>query len=253
MPAAAASARAEAREPTDAIWCEGVGRRFGRRWALAHVDLRVRTGETTVIVGANGSGKTTLLRILAALCHPSCGRIEVAGHHPVTQRTRVRRQVSLISHQSFLYGGLDAFETVALWTRLLEAQGEPPVGRQRIAELLDSVGLGHVAGVPVRDFSQGMRKRLSLLRAAIEPSRIVLLDEPFAALDPPGQQLISEWIGVFGRAGRTVVFASHALAAARQLATRAVVLQSGQVAWSGPAAAMPELGQLPALRAAEGR
>jgi ABC-type multidrug transport system ATPase subunit len=169
----------------------------------------------------------------------------VGGDEPSHALVAVRSRVTLVSHQSYLYDGLTAAETVLLWLRLVASSTGSPSSdtsnRGQAEKLLGSVQLLAAADQPVRGFSQGMRKRLTLLRAAIEPSQIVLLDEPFAALDPAGQALITNWIGEFQRAGRTVVFASHALGLARGLASRAMLLKAGQVAWTGPAESLPDL------------
>lgn len=230
-----------ASETSAVISCSGLGRRFAKRWALAHLELEIRAGETVLLAGANGSGKTTLLRIACGLCRPSRGQIRVCGFDPFEARREVRSRVTLISHQSYLYAGLTARETVTLWRELaarsLGALGE---AMHDVEALLESVQLFESADEPVSGFSQGMRKRLTLLRAAIEQPEVVLLDEPFAALDPAGQELVAKWIADFATQGRTVVFASHTLSAARRIAGRALLLHRGQLAWDGPAPALPE-------------
>ena len=92
----------------------------------------------------------------------------------------------------------------------------------------------------VQGFSAGMKKRLSLLRTLIEDPKVVLLDEPFAALDPAGQELVESWINEYRKRGLTVLMASHALNRAAKLSDRGVVLERGQVKWIGPAALAAE-------------
>jgi heme exporter protein A len=215
-----------------AIRARGLGRRFGRGWALAHCDLEVAAGSTLLVAGANGSGKTTLLRLLAGLLRPTAGEIAIFGLDPRARRLASRRRLSLVSHQSFLYERLTALESLRLWARI--------VGRARgdaaLLALLEEVGLGDRATSQVHTFSAGMRKRLTLARARLEAPDLLLLDEPFAALDVPGQRLVERWIRDSAARGAAVVLASHQLEQAALLCSRAVVLERGQIEWEGDAA-----------------
>jgi heme exporter protein A len=219
-----------------AVQARELGRRFGRHWALAHVDLDARTGEVLLLAGPNGSGKTTLLRILAGLSRPTVGELRVFGIDPAERRTDCRRAVSLITHQNYIYEALTALEMVRVWARLLGRS----LDEEALLEPLVEVGLAHRKNEVVATFSAGMRKRLTLVRARLEDPRLVLLDEPFAALDEPGQRLIERWIDDFRQRGVTVIMASHALARASRLSSRAVFLEQGQIRWQGPSAALLE-------------
>ncbi len=225
----------EANKSVSALRTEGLGRRFGRHWALAHLDLEVRAGEAVLLAGANGSGKTTLLRLLAGLQPPSSGSLEVFGHDPIKEQRAVRRQLTLVSHESYLYPRLTALETLAQWSRLLGRHDS----EQSLVSLLDEVGLADRHAARVGGFSAGMKKRLTLLRTRLEEPRLVLLDEPFAALDPAGQELIETWIEGFRARAMTVIIASHALERSRRHADRGLILERGQLVWSGPAAQLP--------------
>lgn len=235
MTALPSPARGEpaAARPVPAVSARGLGRRYGRLWALAHVDLVVQPGQGLLVAGANGSGKTTLLRLLAGLERPTRGELSLFGRRLAADRVAWRREVSLVSHQSFLYDRLSAAETVRLWSRLLGR----PASRPAVETVLARVGLADAADRPAGKLSAGMQKRLSLARVALEEPRLVLLDEPFAALDPAGQRWIERWIGELRDAGRTVVLASHALERAGAVCDRALVLRRGQVAWQGAAEA----------------
>ncbi len=217
-----------------AIRGRGLGRRFGRRWALAHVDLEVARGEAVLIAGSNGSGKSTLLQLVAGLYQPTHGSVEVLGRPSHEQRRTVRRSLSLLAHDSYLYASLNARETVKLWAGL--------VGRPRsdaeLAALLEEVDLADPSLGAVAGFSAGMRKRLSLLRVRLEEPQIVLLDEPFSALDSAGRLMVESWIRELRAAGRTLLIASHSIERSARLCDRGVVLDQGQIIWRGPASAL---------------
>lgn len=218
--------------PTPALAARDVGRRFGRHWALAHFDLTVAPGELLVLAGPNGSGKTTFLRLVAGLYRATRGSLSVFGHDVRDARQTSRRFLTLVSHDAYLYPRLSALETVRVWARLLGR----PARDADLMPLLEEVDLTTARDQAVGGFSAGMRKRLTLLRTRLEEPRLVLLDEPFAALDVPGQQLVERWIEGFRRDGVAVVLASHALEQAARLCDRAVVLHHGQTAWQGAAA-----------------
>jgi heme ABC exporter ATP-binding subunit CcmA len=213
------------------VHARGLGRRFGRLWALAHVDLDVRPGESLLLVGSNGSGKTTLLRVLAGLHKPSAGELEIFGHKLAKEPLSARRKLSLVSHHSFLYARLSALENLQVAARMLGR----PSSRTELLPLLAEVGLEDRADTQVGGFSAGMRKRMSLLRVRLEDPQMVMLDEPFAALDPPGRRMVERWVRTFHEEGRTILVASHVLDRAAGLCQRAIVLDRGQVRWRGPA------------------
>jgi len=212
----------------------GLGRRYGRHWALARVDLEVAAGEVVLLAGANGSGKTTLLRLVAGLIRPTKGSVSICGLDPQRQPLRCRRMLSMISHQAYLYPRLSALQTARIWSQLLGLQTTDAT----LIPLLEEVGLGGRQNEWVAGFSAGMKKRLAFVRTRLEKPRLVLLDEPFSALDAAGRKMVESWIDAFRQAGTSVLLASHTLARAARLADRGVLLEHGQVAWRGPAEAV---------------
>lgn len=216
-----------------AVNASGLGRRFGRAWALAHVDLEVPFGTSLWLRGSNGAGKTTLLRMLASLSTPSRGRLSVAGFDVYRQRDAIRRQVALVSHALYLYPGLTARETLMLWMRL----GSKGASNATADELLANVSLTEAADRRVGGFSAGMRKRLALARAQLEAPRILLLDEPFSSLDTAGCDLVEDWVRSFVADGGTVILASHDHDRSLPLCEKVVDLSAGQIVASSPGGA----------------
>lgn len=224
-----------AAEPTTpAVRTSGLGKRFGRQWALAHCDLRVEAGEVLLLAGANGSGKTTLLRLIAGLYKPTQGSMTIYGMDPSEEKLACRRTMSLVGHDNYLYSPLTALEMIQVWTRLRGTN----MGEAEAIELLREVDLHDRRDYAVGGFSAGMRKRLTLLRTRLEEPQLVLLDEPFSALDAAGQNLIEAWIEGYRSAGNTVILASHNLPRSSALCDRAVLLQEGQMLWQGSGEAL---------------
>ncbi len=191
--------------PPCALRVEGVGRRFGRVWAVRDADLTVEWGEVVGLLGPNGSGKTTLLRILAGVLAPTTGHAWVDGFDVARDREPVRERVGIVSGDAYLYGDLTAAENMDL---ALAMYGQ----RHReasIRNVLETVGLARAKDRRVRDFSTGMRKRLALARAiAVEP-RLLLLDEPYSGLDTAGVTFVHDVVEQWRRAGRAVLMATH--------------------------------------------
>ncbi len=211
--------------PTPVIETRDLCRRFGRRWALARLDLTVEEGERILLLGANGSGKSTLLTILATLMPATRGQLRMFGMDPAQNRADIRRRVGIVRHAHGLYEDLSARDNLAFRARIA---GD---GKAHVGELLARVGLDDRAE-PIRTYSAGMRKRLQLAALEVEAPDLVLLDEPYAALDPAGCADVSAFIR--SRTG-TVIIASHQVERAAAVCTRAVLLDQGLMRWSGPA------------------
>ena len=188
-----------------AIALAGLGRRYGERPALDDVSLELAAGRTLVVFGPNGAGKSTLLRILATLLRPSCGSASVLGHDVRRDGWAVRGRIGFLGHDALLHGDLTARENLGYHARL---HGLPAAAAQeRIAGLLDAVGLQARAGDRVHTYSRGMVQRLAVCRAVLHDPEVLLLDEPRANLDPAAADLVEPLIG--RASGRTRVVTSH--------------------------------------------
>ena len=203
---------------SDGIFIDDVSKRYGARWALARVTLQIARGECVMLAGHNGSGKTTLLRIIAGLLSPTHGKVSVLGS---MDKNATRERVALLSHQSGHYDDLSARENLELHAELL--------GKGDINAPLQRVGLTERADTPVRQFSAGMKKRLSLGRTMLKAPTVILLDEPFGELDPQGMDFVEQWIAQERKAGTTILLATHWLEQGARLSDRTVKLEGGRV------------------------
>jgi ABC-type multidrug transport system ATPase subunit len=172
-----------------------VEKRFGSRRVLRGVSFVLDRGETLVVTGANGSGKTTLLRLLVGLAAPSRGSLEVDAD---------RRAIGFLSHEPLVYRELTGLENLDLFGRLYRV----PERRERIGMLLERFGLWDARNERVDAYSQGMSQRLALCRAFLHEPELLVLDEPFAALDEAGSALLESELSTLVRR-RTVVVSTH--------------------------------------------
>jgi ABC-type multidrug transport system ATPase subunit len=216
--------------PGPAARGRGVGHRFGATTVLAGVDLELRHGEITALVGVNGSGKTTLLRILAGILEPTEGEVEVLGVRRPARSDRVtgralRRRTSYVSQDPALDPEMTGGETLALVAALygVGRRGR----RRRVAELAAGFGVDSHLSRRVSTWSGGLRRRLHLAAGMIHDPDLLLLDEPTAGLDPEGRRLL--WADLEARAkrGRSVAIVTHDLAAAERHAATVAILDRG--------------------------
>jgi heme exporter protein A len=198
-----------------------VARRYGRRWALSDVTLHVPPASAMMVLGRNGAGKSTLLRVLATAIRPDRGSVTIGGFDVVRDREDVRKLIALLAHQTYLYEALTARENLAVVADHLR------VSRDRIAPLLEQVGLSARGDDVVSTFSAGMRKRLSFARVLLQEPRVVLLDEPYGSLDPPGFDLVDSVIRGLKASGATIVMATHQAERASRLCELSLTLENG--------------------------
>ena len=209
-----------------AVVTTDLARLFAGSPALAGVSLQVTAGRTIALLGPNGAGKTTLMRILATAIRPSYGSAAVDGIDLGRDADRVRERVAYLSHATGLYDDLTARENLAFAATLLGT----PDRDARVERALADVGLLERSTDRVRDFSAGMRKRLALGRILLGGASLVLLDEPLAALDEDGMELIEALLGAWREVGVTVLIASHATERLDPFLDGRVVLERGLVA-----------------------
>lgn len=201
------------------VVAEGLTHRFGSELALDSIDLTLEAGEQIAVLGENGAGKTTLLRILATALRPTGGSLLIGGVDAFRERRRLRRYIGYVAHSLGLYPELSVRENLEFFCALHDLE------RSRVFEVMDTVGLQHMADRRASRLSRGMQQRLAIGRAIVHEPRLLVLDEPDASLGEDGGDLLS---GVMR--GRTVVFATHDKALANRLCSRTLVLKRGRSA-----------------------
>lgn len=202
-----------------AIELRGLVHGYGGPPVLAGIDLDVAAGRVVALHGPNGAGKTTLLRLLATRLRPVRGHARVQGYDVVRQAHEVRARVASVPVYGGAYGALSGRENLRLGVALRGGRDDP----EAIDRALGRVGLRAAADHLVRAYSSGMRKRLALARLTLADAPVWLLDEPYAALDEQGQDLVDTLIAAARDDGRTVLVASHDLP--RSLATADAVVE----------------------------
>jgi heme exporter protein A len=215
-----------------ALRLDGLTRNYGERAALSGVSLSLPAGATLVVFGPNGAGKTTLLRVLATLLRPHAGEVQVLGRALPADGWAVRGRIGLLGHEPLLYRELSARENLRFHARL------HGVGPERVRELLEAVGMAGRADEPLRELSRGMVQRVAVARAVLHDPELLLLDEPYANLDPAAREQVA---GLIGKGWdptrpRTRVICSHDPGGGLPEADVVLGLREGRTALLGNAA-----------------
>ncbi len=205
------------------IACRGIGKAYGHFQVFHEVNLTVAEGECFALFGPNGSGKTTLLKVLATLERPSMGHFDILGMHGLKDKEAIRANLMFLAHGTHLYDDLNARENLAF---ALALRGHHPTDRD-VKRALDRVAIGAFAGMKVRHYSAGMKKRLALAKTMLAKPSVLLLDEPFTALDTAGTEILREYVRERLSANGTVLLSTHDYDKTRPIASRAGILRHG--------------------------
>jgi sulfate transport system ATP-binding protein len=211
------------------VTVRGLQRRFGAAAALHDVNLTVEQGEFVALLGPSGSGKTTLLRILAGLDREDAGSVNIDGQDMTDVPARLRRIGFVFQHYA-LFRHMTIFDNVAFGLRMRRSSpSEPEIGR-RVNALLERVQIADLSRRRPDQISGGQRQRAALARAlAIEP-RLLLLDEPFGALDAEVRKGLRRWLrDLHKEMGLTSLFVTHDQAEAMELADRIAIMRAGRI------------------------
>ena len=199
--------------------------------AVDDVDFQIRSREIFGLLGPNGSGKSTIIKMILGLLHKTRGRLTVFGKPPTD--VSIKRRIGFLPEESYLYQYLNARETLDYYGRLFSLDHR--TRRRRIDELLDMVGLAHVAHRPLGEFSKGMTRRIGLAQALINDPDLLILDEPTSGLDPIGTHQVKNLIQELGKRGKTILLSSHLLADVEDVCDRMVILYAGKIRAEGTA------------------
>ncbi|MEO5897940.1 MAG: ABC transporter ATP-binding protein [Vicinamibacterales bacterium] len=204
--------------------------------ALDGLTLSIEPGEVFGFLGPNGAGKTTTLKLLMQLIYPTSGRAQILGR-PVGDLA-TRQRIGYLPENPSFYDYLTAEELLTYFAQLFGYSAADR--RQRVATLLDRVGIGRERRFQLRKFSKGMVQRVGIAQALLNDPEVIFLDEPMSGLDPLGRRDVRALILELRDQGRTVFFSSHILADAEALCSRVAVVASGQLAAQGRLADLTE-------------
>jgi ABC-2 type transport system ATP-binding protein len=205
-----------------------VVKRFGDFTAIDDLSFAVPEGGIFGFLGGNGAGKTTSLRMALDILRPTSGRIEVLGRTPGRENAA---QLGFLPEERGLYRRMSVLDTVVYFGRL-KAMSAAAARKSGLA-LIERFGLGEWARQSVDKLSKGMSQKVQLAAALVNSPRLLILDEPFAGLDPVNQEVLEELVLEMVRGGSTVVFSTHVMQHAERLSDRLLLLSRGRKVFEG--------------------
>ncbi|WP_329301153.1 ABC transporter ATP-binding protein [Streptomyces sp. NBC_00659] len=218
------------------IATRALSKRFrGGQLAVDGLDLTVPAGSVFGFLGPNGSGKTTTIRMLMGLIEPTSGTASVLGRPMPRSARAVLPHVGALIEGPALYGFLSGRDNLVRYDAA-DPTADPRTRRARVETALDRVGLTAAAGKKARAYSLGMKQRLGLAAALLQPRRLLVLDEPTNGLDPQGMREIRSLVRELASDGTTVFLSSHLLDEIEQVCTHAAVMAQGRLIVQGPVA-----------------
>jgi len=203
---------------------EDIFRDYGCLHALNGINLRVEEGEFIAIIGPNGAGKSSLLKIFASLLSPTKGTLQIFGTKG-NDREDVQDRIGMLSHDTLLYDNLTARENLLFFGKLYGM--EHAALAERCDYLIRKVGLWKRAEDPVKNFSRGMKQRLSFARAIIHDPSLLLLDEPYTGLDMNASSLMENLL--MENPAVTKIMVTHDLDKAFRLCSRLLIMEAGNI------------------------
>jgi heme ABC exporter ATP-binding subunit CcmA len=212
---------------TGTIDIEHLWKYHGDYPALRDCTLTIAEGSCCALLGRNGAGKTTLLRILAGLSPFQQGSVKLFGEKP--RSDKARRQVGFLGHGIGVYEDLSARENLEFFASIAGVAKCASVA----ASWLRRVGLERVAGMPVRQFSRGMRQRVALARTFLHAPKLLILDEPFTSLDDRAIAMLGDLLNESRQRGATIVLSTHQLREALAIASHVALVENGRLRYTG--------------------
>jgi len=222
-------------EDSTVIRARGLTKVFKDFWrrpkakAVNEIDFDVNRGEIIGLLGPNGSGKSTTIKMILGLLYPSSGSLSVLGRSPTSVKAKAR--IGYLPEESYLYKYLTAYETLDFFASLFNL--DKTSRDRRCRQLLEMVGLAHVRGRQVGEFSKGMARRIGLAQAMINDPDLLILDEPTSGLDPLGCKEVKDLIKFLRGRGKTILISSHLLGDVEDICDRVMILYGGRIRATG--------------------
>ena len=213
--------------PAPALVLRGLTKRFGAKVAVAGIDLDVPAGSFFGLLGPNGAGKTTSLSMAVGLLRPDAGAAYVLGRDVWADPLEAKRLLGVLPDGVRMFDRLSGRELLA-YTGLLRGM-DPAEVDARARDLLDVLGLVDAGQTLVVDYSAGMRKKIGLACALLHAPRVLVLDEPFEAVDPVSAALIREILQRYVHSGGSVIFSSHVMQVVERLCSHIAILAEGRI------------------------
>jgi len=210
-----------------AIQVQDLHKSFGDVYAVQGVSLHVQAGEIFSLLGPNGAGKSTTISMLSCLLEPTQGDALVMGHSISREPAAVKAAIGVVPQDIALYEDLSARENLSFWGKMYGLRGEAL--KQRVIEVLEVIGLTDRQKGRTAKFSGGMKRRLNIGIALLNPPEVIIMDEPTVGIDPQSRRNILDSVVELNRQGATVLYTTHYMEEAQELSDHIAIMDHGKV------------------------
>jgi ABC-2 type transport system ATP-binding protein len=226
-----------------AVELRGVTKRYNEIVAVNNLSLNIAKGEIFALLGPNGSGKSTTLKMLLGLVEPTAGELEVLGLDVQKKPVEVKRQVGYAPESPDIYEFLTGIEYLDFIGDIYGMQADEK--RQRITEYLKAMQLEGREGDMINSYSDGMKKKISLISTFLHKPKLLLLDEPLNALDPRSARIIKDYLHQLKTQGVTTILSTHVLGIAEAVCDRIGIMYQGSILALGNMEELRRMAKLP--------
>lgn len=213
------------------IKIENLKKSYGRVEAVKGVSLEIEKGELFVLLGPNGAGKTTTLKMITGLLNPTSGSVHINGIDRAARPMDAKKQLSFVPDIPYVYDKLSPLELLRFTGKLYEMNSKEIEGKSE--ELLSFFSLWDVRNVLIEEFSHGMKQKAVLASALLHGPKALILDEPMVGLDPVSIKSFKDFMKKKTKEGMTILFSTHTLSTAEELADRIAIMNQGRLAALG--------------------
>ncbi|MFZ2357913.1 MAG: ATP-binding cassette domain-containing protein [Anaerolineae bacterium] len=229
------------------LQAQNLVKKFNDFTAVDDVSFTIQEGEVFSLLGPNGAGKTTTISMLSCLLAPTEGDAIIAGHSVAKDPMAVKRVIGIVPQDIALYEDLNATENLLFWGRMYGMSGG--VLKQRVADVLEEVGLADKAKQRVKTYSGGMKRRINIAVGLLHKPRLLFMDEPTVGIDPQSRRNILDSVKALNQQGMTVLYTTHYMEEAQELSNRVGIIDHGKLIALGTQRELTQMvGQLDALR-----
>ncbi|MCL2475683.1 ABC transporter ATP-binding protein [Candidatus Bathycorpusculum sp.] len=228
---------------SNAVELRGVTKRFNELVAVNNINLTLGTGEIFALLGPNGSGKSTTLKMLLGLLQPTAGSVNVLGIDVAKDPVAVKRQIGYVPESPDLYEFLTGIEYLDFIADIYNVSAAEK--KQRITEYLKALQLEGREGDMINSYSDGMKKKISLISAFLHKPKLLILDEPLNALDPRSARIIKDYLQSLKSQGVTTILSTHVLEIAEAVCDHIGIMYQGNILALGSMSELREKASLP--------
>lgn len=205
----------------------GLVKKYGDVAAVKGISFDIQEGEIFGLLGPNGAGKTTTISVLSTLYSPTEGDALVGGHSVTRDPTAVRRLIGVVPQDLAIYDELTARENLSFWGQMYGLSGKAL--KLRISEVLEQIGLSDKANKQIRTYSGGMKRRVNIGVGLLHKPRLLFMDEPTVGIDPQSRRAILDSVKDLNKQGMTVLYTTHYMEEAQELAHRVGIIDHGEL------------------------